>query len=106
MGPEPNSSGEETSDAVMLEKREQIPPEDDVKVPHTICMGCPGRALGHLSERFATIVTSLGDCPQHSDLLSVWWVNGSDLGMLPCEYMTFCFWRRGVLVEDDKDWRL
>ncbi|XP_051009159.1 protein FAM13C isoform X3 [Acomys russatus] len=32
VGPEPSSSGEETSDAVMLEKREQIPPEDDVKV--------------------------------------------------------------------------
>ncbi|XP_055454901.1 protein FAM13C isoform X1 [Psammomys obesus] len=32
VGPEPSSSGEETSDAVMLEKREQIPPQDDVKV--------------------------------------------------------------------------
>lgn len=31
VGPEPGSSGEETSDAVMLEKREQIPPQDDVK---------------------------------------------------------------------------
>ncbi|XP_052600702.1 protein FAM13C isoform X5 [Peromyscus californicus insignis] len=32
VGPEPSSSGEETSDAVMMERREQVPPQDDVKV--------------------------------------------------------------------------
>ncbi|XP_027250908.1 protein FAM13C isoform X2 [Cricetulus griseus] len=32
VGPEPSSSGEETSDAVMMEKRDQIAPQDDVKV--------------------------------------------------------------------------
>ncbi|XP_036023145.1 protein FAM13C isoform X2 [Onychomys torridus] len=32
VGPEPSSSGEETLDAVMMERREQVPPQDDVKV--------------------------------------------------------------------------
>uniref|UniRef100_A0A8C8UCW6 FAM13A-like domain-containing protein n=1 Tax=Peromyscus maniculatus bairdii TaxID=230844 RepID=A0A8C8UCW6_PERMB len=32
VGPEPSSSGEETSDAVMMERREQVPRQDDVKV--------------------------------------------------------------------------
>ncbi|KAL1771641.1 hypothetical protein HispidOSU_019851 [Sigmodon hispidus] len=32
VGPEPSSSGEETSDAVMMERREEGPPQDDVKV--------------------------------------------------------------------------
>ncbi|XP_005070841.1 protein FAM13C isoform X2 [Mesocricetus auratus] len=32
VGPEPSSSGEETSDAVLMEKRDQIPPRDDMKI--------------------------------------------------------------------------
>ena len=32
LGPEPSSSGEETSDAVVMEKRDQTPSQDDVKV--------------------------------------------------------------------------
>ncbi|CAO2608368.1 Protein FAM13C [Lemmus lemmus] len=32
VGPEPSSSGEEASDAVVMEKRDQTPPQDDVKV--------------------------------------------------------------------------
>nr|XP_048307486.1 protein FAM13C isoform X2 [Myodes glareolus] len=32
VGPEPSSSGEETSDAVVMEKRDQTPPQDDAKV--------------------------------------------------------------------------
>lgn len=32
VGPEPSSSGEETSDAVVMEKRDQTPSQDDVKV--------------------------------------------------------------------------
>ncbi|CAH6789797.1 Fam13c [Phodopus roborovskii] len=32
VGPEPSSFGEETSDAVMMERRDQIPSQDDVKV--------------------------------------------------------------------------
>lgn len=41
MGPEPSSSGEETPDAVLtcLEKREQLPSEEDSKVPRHIFMG-------------------------------------------------------------------
>lgn len=41
VGPEPSSSGEETPDAVLtcLEKREQLPSQEDSKVPRHIFMG-------------------------------------------------------------------
>lgn len=104
MGPEPSSSGEETSDAVMLEKREQILPHDDVKVPHCLSMGWQGHAFGHLSVHFVTRVLSLG--LRHFDLLSSWWVNGCDLGVLLCDPRMYHFRRRGVLVDDGEDGRI
>lgn len=42
MGPEPSSSGEETPDAVLSclkEKREQLPSQEDPKVPHQPSLG-------------------------------------------------------------------
>lgn len=42
VGPEPCSSGEETPDAVLTclkEKREQLPAQEDSKVPHHILTG-------------------------------------------------------------------
>lgn len=42
VGPEPCSSGEETPDAVLTclkEKREQLPAQEDSKVPYHICLG-------------------------------------------------------------------
>lgn len=65
VGPEPSSSGEETSDAVMLEKREQIPPQDDVKVPHQhgvarACFGPPVGVLHYHSHIFRKLPLALG----------------------------------------------
>lgn len=41
VGPEPGSSGEETPDAALtcLEKREQLPSQEDSKVPHHSSIG-------------------------------------------------------------------
>lgn len=73
VGPEPSSSGEETSDAVMMEKRDQTPPQDDAKVPYHISTGvAAARAWCWPSVR----VGLARHCHMFRRLLSSWRVNG------------------------------
>lgn len=77
VGPEPSSSGEETPDAVLacLEKREQLPFEEDSKVSRYIFMG-PTLHSGfdHLDCGFDQSISILAP---HTQL----WENGSDISV-------------------------